>query len=247
MPGRGGGAAGALRGGNGGGATGALAATAATGFGAGETGRGADGDGGGGLGAEMGAGALTTGRGGGGATGMLRGGSGGAMGAGLSAVALASFSRTMSCADFTKAPVGFGLCASGISAAGGRHRGRQGRPGSLRGRLGGKFLVNLLLVDFADRARDRLGIRRDIAALLEQDQHVLALHVVALGEFVDADAHQLGSGASDYFCATRAMMVWASSAVNPALTRSSASTPSKAAGELMPMSTRRPAMAASNA
>src|ERR1035437_7432919 len=41
------------------------------------------------------------------------------------------------------------------------------------------------------------------------------------------------------FCVTRAMMAEASSAVKPALTRSSVSTPSKAAGELMPMSTRR--------
>jgi hypothetical protein len=48
-------------------------------------------------------------------------------------------------------------------------------------RLQRKFLLDLLDVDLADGTRDRLRVRRDIAALLQECQHIAALHIVLFG------------------------------------------------------------------
>ena len=83
--------------------------------------------------------------------------------------------------------VGRSRLRHGISGSGSGYR--RGR--SHRRRLGGEFLLHLLLVDLAQSARDRLGIRRNIAALLEQGEHVLALHVMTFCKFVDTDTHSI--------------------------------------------------------
>ena len=59
-----------------------------------------------------------------GASGVMRGGGAGGAPAGFRAAALASFSRTMSCADFTKTPVG--ILNLGASAAGAATTGAAG-------------------------------------------------------------------------------------------------------------------------
>jgi hypothetical protein len=56
------------------------------------------------------------------------------------------------------------------SFRGRRHDGRNGL-GSGHGRnLGAKFFFDFVEVDFTDGARDRLGIRRHVAALLEPSE-----------------------------------------------------------------------------